>query len=125
MTLDQADHLLGQWAVWGGNALKRLGASQSSWQKDYRPPYDPDNPSYECEAAPNELEMLDVDTALGMVKATNHRHFFIIRSRYCHGEHFTHLQLDAAKRSFIAFFQSPIDTSSNLYENYRAGTVRA
>ncbi len=113
MTLDDADYLLMQWAVWASNELRRLDCSIAKWQSDYRPSYDPDILSEGREVEPgDDLVMLDVDTALAMVKMSQPQHHRIIVSRYRHGESFSFMQLDAAKRAFITEFASPLDKNT-------------
>lgn len=114
MTLDDADDLLSQWGRWASNELKKLDASKSKWQMDYRPAFDPENDADECHAAPDELQMLDVDTALGMVKIEQPRYFFMLRGRYLHGESYAFYQLDAAKRAFITEYASPLEEKTVL-----------
>jgi len=111
MTLDDADILLAQWAEWSSNELKKLGHSVSKWQLDYRSGFADEAPVSEIPAG-DEIIMLDVDTALAVLKALNPVHYWVLHGRYVSRRNYTYLQLDAAKRAFVAEYQSPIDNDS-------------
>lgn len=113
MTLDDADILLAQWAEWSSNELKKLGHSISKWQLDYRSGFAEEAPVSEIPAG-DDIVMLDVDTALAVLKAFNPVHYWVLHGRYVSRRNYTHLQLDAAKRAFVAEYQSPIDTDSGM-----------
>jgi len=108
MTLSDADVLLAQWAEWSSNELKKLGHSTAKWQLDYRSGFADEAPVSEIPAG-DDIIMLDVDTALAVLKATNPVHYWVLHGRYVGRRNYTYLQLDSAKRAFIAEYQSPID----------------
>jgi hypothetical protein len=110
MTLDDADILLAQWAEWSSNELRKLGHSTAKWQIDYRSGFAEEAPVSEIPAG-DEMTMLDVDTALAVLKAYNQAHYWVLHGRYVGRRSYTHIQLDSAKRAFIAEYQSPIDNA--------------
>ncbi len=112
MTLDDADELLGQWAVWSKNELAKLGAAKSSWQMDYRTDWSEE--SAQSHIIPgDDLTMLDVDTALAMLRVTDQPRFFMLRNRYRYGTAYTAFELDTAKRAFILEYQSPLNGAND------------
>jgi hypothetical protein len=113
MTLDEADVLLAQWADWAANELSKLGHSTSKWHDEYRPGFLEENTSNDLPAG-DEQVMIDVDTALALVKVFNPFHFQVIRGRYMYRESYNRYQLDSAKRAFITEYASPLD---NDFEN--------
>ena len=119
MTLDDVDALLSQWAAWSANELKSLNASRSKWQSDYRSSYDPEHSANQCEAAPDELQMLDVDMALSLVKIYHRPQFQILKGRYVYGHAYSIPQLDDAKHIFRNFYLSPFDSRSDIGLNTR------
>ena len=108
MTLDEADILLAQWADWSANELSKLGHSKSKWQMDYCPGFVEEASANELPPA-EDIVMLDVDTALALLRAANPYHFQVIRGRYVMRQNFTRIQLDSAMRAFIFEYQSPLD----------------
>ncbi len=105
MTLKDADNLLGQWAAWCSNELSRLGAGRQAWQKDYRPDWQEE--SEESHIVPgNDYEMQAVDGALARLGLTDPRNLHILRARYKLRHSFNFMQLDSAKRAFIAEYES-------------------
>jgi hypothetical protein len=120
MTLDDADMLLAQWAEWSSNELRKLGPSVAKWQLDYRSGFTEEAPVSEIPAG-DDIIMLDVDTALALLKAANPYHFQVLRGRYVMRQNYTHIQLDAAKRAFIVEYQSPLDTVSELRLTFTCG----
>lgn len=116
MTLDDADDLLIKWAVWCQNELAKLEASKSRWQMDYRPDWNEESAESHIEPG-DDLQMLDVDTALAMVKMNQPRYHMILVGRYRHGVSYPYMQLDAAKRAFITEFISPLDSDTIVANN--------
>jgi hypothetical protein len=108
MTLDDADILLAQWAQWAENELRKLGHSASRWQMDYRSGFVDEAPESEIPAG-DDKTMLDIDIALAALKTGSPHHFRVLQGRYVRRLNYTYLQLEAAKRAFIAYYQSPID----------------
>jgi hypothetical protein len=113
MTLEEADVLLAQWADWAANELAKLEHSASKWHDEYRPGFLEESTSNDLPAG-DEQVMVDVDSALAMVKVFNLYHFQVIRGRYMFHESYNRYQLDSAKRAFIAEYVSPLD---NDFEN--------
>lgn len=113
MTLEEADVLLGQWADWSADELDKLDFAASPINRQYQSGFVEEDPSNALPAG-DEQVMVDVDTALGVVKIFTPYHYHVIRGRYKFGESYNRYQLDSAKRAFIAEFVSPLD---NDFEN--------
>jgi hypothetical protein len=120
MTLDDADYLLAQWAQWAASPLRRLDYSASRWQQHYRSGFADEAPVAEIEAG-DDIVMLDVDSALAVLKLLTPEHFHVLRGRYLLHHNYTFIQLDAAKRAFIVEYQSPIDIESERRLNITRG----
>lgn len=55
--------------------------------------------------------MLDVDTALAMVKRFHVKQFHILRGRYLRGLSYSFRQLNEAKHIFGNYYRSPLDAT--------------
>jgi len=108
MTLSDADNLLAQWAEWSANELRKLEYSAAKWQMDYRSGFADEAPESEIPPG-DDIVMIDVDSALGILKAVSPHHFQVLQGRYIRHLSYSYRQLDAAKLAFIREYQSPID----------------
>jgi hypothetical protein len=113
--------LLMQWAAWSRNELAKLGHSKSSWQMELQATFDQQEAAHSEFEPGADLAMLDVDTALAMVKVDNPVLFHALRNRYRYGEHYPADVLERARRAFIAAYISPLDEDEFLYDSLRRG----
>lgn len=120
MTLDEADVLLAQWADWQADELRKLEYRASKWQFEYQPGFAEEASSTELPSGEDQV-MVDVDAALAMLKLLTPHHFRVLQGRYVQRHNFTYLQLDSAKRAFIAEYQSPVDIDLENYLSFTAG----
>lgn len=105
MTTGEADILLGQWADWASDNT-RTGIAIGSWQRDYRPTYDPESTSDARRyGSVDENVMVRVDGALARLGHTDAHNAHVLRARYRMGYQFVGHRLDHALRQFAAAFE--------------------
>lgn len=121
LNISDADMLLMQWAAWSRNELAKMGHSKASWQMDLQSTFDQQEAAHSEFEPGSDIVMLDVDTALAMVKAENPALFFALRGRYRFGQHFPADVLDRARRSFMQAYRSPLDEEEFLDDSLRRG----